>query len=222
MAHHSALVREALSIPGPAGAIEALLEAPESGVADRVAVICHPHPLHQGTMQNKVVHTVSRAMLELGVPALRFNFRGVGASEGAYDEGRGECEDAVAACEWLRRRYPAAQLLLAGFSFGGAVACRAALTASPVTLITISPPVALARRLLAGALPATRWLLIQGEADGVVPPQAAREWAAELGSAVELILLQEVDHFFHGNLTLLRQTVIRQLSRGGGGLEARR
>ncbi len=220
MAHHPALVREALSIPGPAGALEALLESPESGVADRVAVICHPHPLHQGTMQNKVVYTVSRAMLELGMPVLRFNFRGVGASEGTYDEGRGECEDAVTACEWLRRRHPAAQLLLAGFSFGGAVACRAALSTFPVTLVTIAPPVALARRLLAGALPATRWLLIQGEADGVVPPQGAREWAAELGSAVELILLPEVDHFFHGNLTLLRQTIVGQLQRGDHGWEA--
>lgn len=222
MTHHSAPVREALSIPGPAGTIEALLESPESAVADRVAVICHPHPLHQGSMQNKVVHTVSRAMMELGAPALRFNFRGVGASEGAYDEGRGECEDAVAACEWLRRRYPDAQLLLAGFSFGGAVACRAALTTAPVALVTIAPPVALARRLLAGALPATRWLLIQGEADGVVPPQGARDWAAELGSAVELILLPEVDHFFHGNLTLLRQTIIGHLRPGDDGLEARR
>lgn len=214
MVHHSTPVREALSISGPAGNIEALLEAPDQPTVERVAVICHPHPLHQGSMQNKVVHTVARAMIDLGAPALRFNFRGVGASEGHYEEGLGESEDAVAVCEWLRRRYPGAELLLAGFSFGGAVACRAALTVSPAVLVTIAPPVALARRLLSGATPAVPWLLIQGDADGVVPPQGARDWAGELGSAVQLVLLPGVDHFFHGNLTLLRQTIIGRLKHG--------
>lgn len=219
MAHHHAPTRQALSLDGPAGVIEALLEIPDRAEFERVGVICHPHPLHQGTMQNKVVHTVSRAMLDLGAPALRFNFRGVGASDGRYDDGIGESEDAIAVCRWLAQRYPGAGLLLAGFSFGATVACRAALTVDPQALVTIAPPVDRARRLLEGRLPRSRWLLVQGDADGVVPAHEVAAWAAELGPAVELVMLPGVDHFFHGNLTLLRQTLVARLGvpapRGG-------
>ena len=106
MAHHRAPTKEAFSIPGPAGILEALLETPDRREFGRMAVICHPHPLHQGSMLNKVVHTVSRAMIDLGVPALRFNFRGVGASDGQYGDGVGETDDVLAACEWMRARLP--------------------------------------------------------------------------------------------------------------------
>lgn len=211
MTRHQAPRREAVSITGPAGVLEALLEAPEQVAVARIAVICHPHPLHHGSMHNKVVHTVSRAMLDLGAAALRFNFRGVGASDGRYDEGIGEADDAIAACAWLRERYPGAALTLAGFSFGAAVACRAALAVRPQALITIAPPVSRARKLLEGRLPNTRWLVIQGDADGVVPSHEVSDWAAELGGAVELLLLPGVDHFFHGNLTQLRQTIVEWL-----------
>lgn len=211
MAHHHATTKEALSLPGPAGILEALLEVPQRERFERIAVICHPHPLHQGSMLNKVVHTVSRAMMDLGVPALRFNFRGVGASDGHYGEGVGETDDALAVCEWMRSRYPGAGLVLAGFSFGAMVACRAALTARPAHLVTIAPPAGRARKLLEGRRPEVPWLIIQGDADGVVPSDEVAAWVAELGPGPELVILAGVDHFFHGNLTLLRQTIVGRL-----------
>ncbi len=211
MAHHHATTKEALSIPGPVGVLEALLEIPERDRFDRIAVICHPHPLHQGSMLNKVVQTVSRAMIDLGVPALRFNFRGVGASDGRYAEGIGETDDAIAVCEWLRARYAGAALVLAGFSFGAMVACRAAISARPACLIAIAPPAARARQFLEGRRPDVPWIIIQGDADGVVPSDEVAAWVEELAPGPELILLPGVDHFFHGNLTLLRQTIVGRL-----------
>jgi uncharacterized protein len=212
MAHHHAPTKEALSIPGPAGLLEALLELPDVAAFRRVAVICHPHPLHQGSMLNKVVHTVSRAMMDLGVPSLRFNFRGVGASEGQYAEGDGEVGDALAACAWMRERYPGRELLLAGFSFGAMVACAAAVSARPAHLVSIAPPVERTRRLLAGRRPNVPWLLVQGEADGVVPTVEVTAWAAGLEPPPDLVVLPGVDHFFHGNLTLLRRTLVERLA----------
>ena len=133
----SSLVRpvaESLSIAGPVGNLEAILETPvdasgamvESAVRPRIAVICHPHPLYGGTMTNKVVHMLAKACNELGVRALRFNYRGVGASAGKYDEGNGETDDAVAVVDWALSRWPGAELWLGGFSFGGGVAIRTA------------------------------------------------------------------------------------------------
>jgi hypothetical protein len=211
MAHHHAPYKESVTVSGPAGALDALLELPERDVFPRVAVICHPHPLHHGSMLNKVVHTVSRAMLELGWPALRFNFRGVGASEGRFADGVGETADAEAACAWMRGRYPGSALVLAGFSFGAMVACRAALSVQPARLVTIAPPVERTKRLLDGRLPGVPWLIVQGDADGVVPAHEVAGWAEELGVAASLVMLSGVDHFFHGKLTLLRQTLVGQL-----------
>ena len=150
-------------------------------------------------------------MIDLGVPALRFNFRGVGASDGRYGDGVGETDDVLAVCGWMRARYPGAGLLLAGFSFGAMVACRAALTARPAHLITIAPPVGRARKLLEGKRPDVPWLIIQGDADGVAPSQEVTAWVEELGPGPELVVLPGVDHFFHGNLTLLRQTLVERL-----------
>ena len=213
MAHHYATTKEALSIAGPAGILEALLEIPEGKDFSRIAVICHPHPLHHGSMLNKVVHTVSRAMLDLGTPALRFNFRGVGASDGAYAEGIGETDDALAACEWMRSRYGGAGLVLAGFSFGAIVACNAAVDARPAHLIAIAPPANRGRKLLDGRRPEGPWTIIQGDADGVVASDEVAAWVAEFSPPPELVLLSGVDHFFHGNLTLLRRTIVERLGR---------
>jgi hypothetical protein len=213
MAHHHAPTKEALSLAGPAGVIEALLEIPDRRRFDCVAVICHPHPLHQGSMLNKVVHTVSRAMLDLGFPALRFNFRGVGASEGRHAEGIGEADDVLAVSTWLRGRYPGAGLALSGFSFGAMVACRAALTLRPEQLITIAPPVARTRKLLEGRRPDVRWLVIQGDADGVVPSHEVVSWVEGLDPPPDLEILSGVDHFFHGSLTRLRQIIVGRLDR---------
>ncbi len=205
--------REALTLDGPAGCIEALLDAPLVPLAPAVAVVCHPHPQHQGTMLNKVVHTLSRALTDLGMPVVRFNFRGVGASEGAYADGIGETDDALAVAAWAQGRFPGAELWLAGFSFGAAVAIRAALASPCRQLISVAPPVARLAALLVGGRPACPWLLIQGEADEVVSAADVVAWARELKPQPDLVLLPDVDHFFHGRLTLLRDTVVTRVVR---------
>lgn len=204
--------REALTLDGPAGRIEALLDTPAAPLAAAVGIVCHPHPQHQGTMLNKVVHTLSRALNDLRIPALRFNFRGVGASEGAYADGIGETEDALAVAAWATGRFPGADLWLAGFSFGAAVAIRASLVTNCAQLISVAPPVARMASLLGRNRPGCRWLLVQGTDDEVVAASDVQDWARTLDPPPDLVLLPEVDHFFHGRLTLLRDTVVGRVS----------
>src|ERR1700733_12098605 len=134
---------ERLSIEGPAGALEAVVE--DTGMmSPSYAIVCHPHPLMGGTMDNKVVTTVARSLRESGIPTLRFNFRGVGASAGSFDEGIGETADADAVASWGAGHWPGRTLVIAGFSFGGSVALRLAQRWSaedraPALLITIAP-----------------------------------------------------------------------------------
>lgn len=200
------LPKESLTLDGPAGRIEALLETPREPPA-AVAVLCHPHPQFQGTMLNKVVHTLARSALDLGAAALRFNFRGVGASDGVYGKGVGEVEDALAAVAAARARFPAAEVWLCGFSFGGMVACAAALEARPARLITVAPAAGRMAGLLDGRQPACPWLVVQGDADEVVPADEVVAWVNALDPGPELVVLPGVDHFFHGRLTPLRETV---------------
>ena len=115
---------ETHTIAGPAGRLEALLEEPEHGEPREAALVCHPHPRHGGTMHNKVVYRIARGLRHAGAVVLRFNFRGVNLSEGIYDHGHGEADDAAAALAWLRRQYPALPYTLAGFSFGSRVVLR--------------------------------------------------------------------------------------------------
>jgi alpha/beta superfamily hydrolase len=199
---------ERLSIEGPAGALELLCEEPIE--LERVAcfgVVCHPHPLFGGTLDNKVAHTLARSVLELGYPALRFNFRGVGKSVGQFDDGRGEVDDALAVVAWGRARWPQAALWILGFSFGGVVAIRAALRVEPQRVVAVAPAV---DRLLAADEPAPRcpWLLVQGDADEVVDPQAVLSWAARVTPAPAVAVLAGASHFFHGRLPELREAVV--------------
>ncbi len=203
---------ERATLAGPAGALQALIETPrtEGGAAQSVtafAVVCHPHPLYGGTLDNKVVYTLARTLGQLGAPAIRFNFRGVGASEGRYDEGRGETEDALAVIAYGRRRWPGAQLWLAGFSFGGAVAVRAAAQGRPQRLIAVAPGISIVP-VTDAASPACPWLIVQGDADDVVPPEAVRSWAQRLSPAPSLKILPGAGHFFHGRLSELRDVVL--------------
>jgi len=142
------------------------------------------------------------------VPVARFNFRGVGASEGEYAEGIGETQDALAVAAWMRHRYPDARLILLGFSFGGMVACRAALDTHPAHLITVAPAVSRLAGILGGGQPDCPWLIVQGDADEVVECAEVVEWFNTLAPGPELTVLPDVDHFFHGRLTLLRKTVV--------------
>jgi alpha/beta superfamily hydrolase len=196
---------EAVWISGPAGKLEGLLERSGEDVT-AVAVVCHPHPEHEGSMQNKVTHMLARSFRELGAAALRFNFRGVGGSEGEFDKARGETGDAQAAIAWMRERYPGLPLWLGGFSFGAQIAIQAAPRAQPDWLVTVAPPV----QRFGGARPARPdcpWLLIQGMADEVVDATEVERWAASMQPPPSLVMLPGVDHFFHGNLTRLREAV---------------
>lgn len=195
-----------VSIDGPAGRLEGLVETPPTTYADAVGVICHPHPLYHGTMNNKVVHTIARTVNRLGRPAVRFNFRGVGASEGAYAEAEGETEDALAVIEWARCRWPAAELWLAGFSFGGLVAFKCASRSNPACLVTVAPPI---HRFSVAEIrgPTCPWLIVQGEKDELVPSDAVTAWASGVRPAPQLELMEETDHFFHGRLSRLRDVV---------------
>jgi hypothetical protein len=203
---------ERTALAGPAGPLQALIEIPqiEGGGTEAVtafAVVCHPHPLYGGTMDNKVVYTLARTLEQLGAPAIRFNFRGVGGSAGVYDEGRGETDDALAVIAHGRRRWPGAALWLAGFSFGGAVALRAAAPGKPRRLITVAPGISTVR-VTDAAPPGCPWLIVQGDADEVVPPEAVRSWAEQLSPAPELRMLPGAGHFFHGRLHELRDVVL--------------
>jgi len=157
-------------------------------------------------MQNKVVHTLARAMQELGVPTLRFNFRGVGGSAGRYDGGVGELDDARAACDWARSHFGCDALWLAGFSFGSAVALQAAATARPAALVTVAPPVG---RIIVAPLerPACRWLVVQGDHDELVEVDAVRRWATGFSPPPRLEVMAGAEHFFHGRLVELRSIV---------------
>jgi len=203
---------ERLSIEGPAGALESLVD--DAAVAgDFYAVLCHPHPLFGGTMDNKVVSTLAKAMRDVGIPSLRFNFRGVGASAGAFDEGRGETEDADAVAAWGAQRWPRRRLILAGFSFGAYVALRLAGRRPTSRLITIAPPVQ--RFNFSGLnLPTCPWLIVQGDADEVVDPRGVFAWVDGLAPKPQLIVMPGVGHFFHGRLSELRDAVVGAV-RGG-------
>lgn len=208
----NAPVVEKLVLAGPAGALEAVVEVP-AGVDSPAAfmVACHPHPLHAGTMNNKVVTTLARTAHALGVPTIRFNFRGVGASAGSFDSGRGEVEDALAAVAAGRQRWPDAQLWLAGFSFGGIIALRVSCHAAAgrvAKLVTVAP--ALGRDFSDPRdieVPACPWLIVQGDADEVIDGALVIEWAGRINPAPRLAVLPGVGHFFHGRLVELQQQV---------------
>ncbi len=196
-----------LEIEGPDGALEAAIDA-SAAPAVATAVICHPHPLQQGTMSNKVVTTVARAFARLGADAVRFNFRGVGASAGSHADGIGERDDALAVVRWCRERWPGRPLYLGGFSFGAAVAAAIASRADPAGLVTVAPPV---ERLGAGfTAPRCPWLLVHGDADDVVPAAPVLQWAAALPQPPRIVVLPGVGHFFHGHLAALTEAVTRQ------------
>lgn len=198
-----------LTIAGPAGPIEALLEDPQAEPTAGFGVVCHPHPLYGGTMTNKVVHTVARALQEQGMATVRFNYRGVGKSAGQYDEGRGETDDALAVVAWARERWPGVPLTLAGFSFGSMVALLATPAAQPADLITVAPAVSKAQ-FSAIERPACPWLIIQGTADEVVDYTQVEAFAARFAPPPVLRLLPGIDHFFNGHLPALREAVLQR------------
>jgi alpha/beta superfamily hydrolase len=193
-----------VAIDGPAGAVACAIDEPADAPRG-VVVLCHPHPQHGGTMDNKVVQTLARAFLQLGYRAVRFNFRGVGASAGVWDEGRGEVDDALAVI--AAQRDGTLPLALGGFSFGGFVAATAA-TRLPEAeraerLVLVGPATS---RFQVPVVPADT-VVIHGEADDVVPLAATLDWARP--QALPVIVFPGVGHFFHGQLTLLKNQVVQ-------------
>ena len=203
---------ERIHIEGPAGAIEALVTEVDRPAALH-AVVCHPHPLYGGTMDNKVVTTLARALQECGIPTVRFNFRGVGASSGSYDEGRGETADAAAVADWAASRWPGGGLIVAGFSFGAYVALLLTAQRKSARLITVAPPV---QRFDFSGLttPACPWLIVQGDADELVDAGAVSALAEASRPKPSLVMLPGVGHFFHGHLQELRDAVIAEIRSG--------
>ena len=205
---------QSLTLTGPAGPIEAVLDLPEADLFEAphgTAVIAHPHPQFGGTMTNKVVQTIARACVQCGWRAVRFNFRGVGASGGHYDEGRGEVDDMLAV---VAQTAPADQpLLLAGFSFGGFIAARA--------IDTLHPQRAIAGAVLVGTaascfdvppVPAElhpQTLVVHGEQDDTVPLASVMDWARP--QSLPVTVVPGGEHFFHGQLPLLKSLVVRHV-----------
>lgn len=199
---------ERVTLEGPAGKLEGLLETPPGDdEPEAVAVVCHPHPQFQGTMLNKVAHTIARAFLDLGAATLRFNFRGVGKSEGEFDEARGETDDARAAISWLRERWPSRRLFLGGFSFGSQVALQVAADDAPDWLVTVAPPIT-RLDLEAFRPPRCPWLVVQGGQDELFAARDVEKWVAGLNPRPAFEMLPDASHFFHGHLTALRERIV--------------
>ena len=191
-------------LQGPAGVIEVATEP--HAKACGVAIICHPHPLHGGTMHNKVVTIIERSLRELGFDTVRFNFRGIGKSEGEFDEGEGESEDLAAVVRWARAVRPGAALWLAGFSFGSYVALRNAKLLGADALVTIAPPVG-RWEFDSIEMPDCPWLVVQGEEDEVVDPNLVFSWVEGLDVSPQLVRMPETSHFFHRRLMDLRGAI---------------
>jgi alpha/beta superfamily hydrolase len=196
-------------LDGPAGRLEVAIDQPEANAPALpvLAIVCHPLPTEGGTMHNKVVTMTARALRECGVTSVRFNFRGIGQSEGSFDEGEGEVDDLRAVIAWARARYPHHALWLAGFSFGAYVSLRVAAEAQADLLLSIAPPVERSWDFSQAAHPNCPWLVIQGEADEIVDPQAVYAWVEQLEPPPELVRMPDASHFFHHRLMDLRGAI---------------
>lgn len=206
-------------IDGAAGKIEIASATPQ--LSRGVAVVAHPHPLFGGTMDNKVITTLARAYVEAGFTTWRFNFRGVGATEGAHDQGRGEADDMLRVVEHARQAHAAGPLHLAGFSFGGAIATRASLVADFAQLVLVAPGF---RRITGqgmgeapdpadpdlgaiGRHTAANTVVIHGDLDETVPLADSIAWAR--AREVPVVVVPGGEHFFHRKLHVLREIVAR-------------
>jgi uncharacterized protein len=194
---------------GPAGALEAILDDPAPGrdTGIRAAVVfAHPHPKYGGTMHTKAVFQGVKGLTRIGCAVLRFNFRGVGRSDGVFDKGEGEVEDFRAALDYMAARYPGARLWAAGFSFGGWIALETGAADDRVSaLIGIAPPV-LTSATVSGmdyefpnTLASTKAkFIVQGEEDELVPVEGIRVFYAQLQEPKELVVIEGADHLFEG------------------------
>jgi alpha/beta superfamily hydrolase len=188
-------------VAGPAGALEVVINTPAAPPAG-IALVAHPHPLQGGTLDNKVAQTLAKTFFGLGYVAIRFNFRGVGQSAGAFDEGDGETDDALAALAHARARFGAAlPVTLAGFSFGSFVQTRVAQRVAAERLVLVGPAV---KRFAVAPVPADT-IVIHGEQDDVVALADVLDWARP--QELPIVVFPGCGHFFHGRLTQLQRTI---------------
>jgi alpha/beta superfamily hydrolase len=197
-----------LVLAGPAGPLEALLQEHDGSDHALTAIICHPHPLFGGTMHNKVVHRIAATLHGLGAAVLRFNFRGVGKSAGAFDRGEGELADARAALEFMRERYPRARRWIAGFSFGSWVASRlAAGEPDAERLILVAPPVHTQTFEEMRTSPVPK-LVVQGTADDICRPENLAAVFPTWAEPKRLLKVEDASHFFDRHLAGLGQAIL--------------
>lgn len=199
---------EKYQLAGPAGDIECVMTTPAGWQpGSPIAICCHPHPLHGGTLQNKVVHILAKTFAEMGAKVVRFNFRGVGKSQGSFDHGVGEQQDLQAVADFLRAQSPESPLWLAGFSFGAYVAVMAHTALQPARLVLVAPPVDMFPAIKTQQVVTRDWLLIQGGADEIVRANNVKRWGDGQAITPHLIWLDEAGHFFHGQLTHLQERI---------------
>jgi alpha/beta superfamily hydrolase len=198
---------ESLFLSGPAGRLEALLEEPEDGAPAGIALVCHPHPQHGGTMHNKVVYRIARGLRRSGHVVLRFNYRGVNLSEGSYAHGEGEMDDARAALDLLRGRYPELPLTLAGFSFGSRIVLRLGCgDAAAQRVVAVGFPTVYKDRSYLEGCGVPR-IFVQSTRDEFGPVEELRALTETLPEPKQLILVEAQDHFFTGALEKLEETI---------------
>lgn len=195
---------------GKDGVLEGVISVPDAPLSDYVALIGHPNSLQGGSMSNKVVTTLSRAFRDVGMVNVRFNFRGVGRSEGTYDNGIGESDDLLALCRLWSLEYPSARFIFSGFSFGSYVTYRAAAQWPHEALISVAPPVNLYDYHHFQPAPAP-WHVLMGDDDEVVPAHAVHDFVAQSAPAISLSRFEATGHFFHGRLLDLKADVINVL-----------
>ncbi|WP_150466786.1 alpha/beta hydrolase [Francisella sp. SYW-9] len=195
-------------IQGKVGKIEVAHDKVKDSNAQVAAVICHPHPLYQGSMHNKVVTTISRAMKTHSIQSFRFNYRGVGGSQGEYGDGDGELDDLLSVCAWICDNTDVKKILLCGFSFGGAIAYKGLSNLDNVeALITIAPAVD-RFDLTKFNEPNVPWLVIQGIDDDTVNPNSVFDFTLKkVKSDLTLVKMDQVGHFFHGKLIQLKNVI---------------
>ena len=208
---------QALFISGPCGQLQAVIhqgdEAGHFAARDLLVVICHPHPVHGGTMDNKVVTTLMRTYRDLGIHVVRFNFRGVGKSEGDFDNAVGELDDLLAVIAWTKQTLPQMRLMVAGFSFGSAIAAQASYQVDALQhLILVAPPVERYAYDRDGLFPCAL-AVVQGDKDERVIAEGVYQWASALHSSAEILRYPDAGHFFHGYLTQLKNDLTELLLR---------
>lgn len=207
------LQSETLLLDGPVGPLDVAVDLPKPDVPVQpvTAIVCHPLSTEGGTMHNKVVTMAANSLRDLGVATVRFNFRSVGDSAGNFDHGNGEQDDLKAVAAWVRTQRPGDQLWLVGFSFGAYVSLKAAAEVQPQALVSIAPPAG--RWDFEGIHPPAQWLVIQGEQDEIVEPQAVFDWLDTLDAPHELVRMPDTSHFFHRKLIDLRGAITHGVKR---------